>query len=145
MPSYIYKSASPTTVSSSTNVYAYTSPTTTSRVNYIYVYNGSSWVTVYQYDTTGPVVPKPSVSSGGTSDTVSWTAVTDADSGVASATLYQGLYNVTTNTYTNTYQSVSIGTGGDSSTTMSIPNGIRNTPTGNVYQVYYSCSQSINI
>ena len=145
MPSYIYQSGSPTTVSSSTNVYAYTSPSTTSRVNYIKVYNGSSFVTVYQYDTTPPVVPKPSVVSGGTSDTVSWTAVTDADSGVASATLYQGLYNVTTNTYTNTYQSVSIGTGGASNTTMSIPNGIRNTPTGNVYQVYYWISATDNV
>ena len=145
MPSYIYKSGSPTTVSSSTNVYAYTSPSTTSRVNYIKVYNGTTFVTVYQYDTTPPVVPKPSVVSGGTSDTVSWTAVTDADSGIASATLYQGIHNITTNTFTNNYQSVGIGTGGAGNTTMSIPNGIRNTPTGDVYKVYYWISATDNV
>lgn len=115
------------------------------RTKTVWVHNGTQFVQAYQYDTTPPVVPKPSVVSGGTSDTVSWTAVTDADSGVASATLYQGLYNVTTNTYTNTYQSVSIGTGGAGNTTMSIPNGIRNTPTGNVYQVYYWISATDNV
>ncbi|CAB4156249.1 hypothetical protein UFOVP665_51 [uncultured Caudovirales phage] len=145
MPSYIYKSGSPTTVSSSTNVYAYTSPSTTSRVNFIKVYNGSSFVTVYQYDTTPPVVPKPTVTAGGSSDLVAWTAVTDADSGVASATLNQGLYNVTTNTYTNNYQSVSIGTGGASSHTFSVPNAIRNSPTGNVFQTYYWISATDNV
>lgn len=145
MPSYIYKSGSPTTVSSSTNVYAYTSPSTTSRVNFIKVYNGSSFVTVYQYDTTPPVVPKPTVTAGGSSDLVAWATVTDADSGVASATLNQGLYNVTTNTYTNNYQSVSIGTGGAGSHTFSVPSGIRNTPTGNVFQTYYWISATDNV
>lgn len=145
MPSYIYKSGSPTTVTSSTNVYAYTSPSTTSRVNFIKVYNGSSFVTVYQYDTTPPVVPKPTVTAGGSSDLVAWTAVTDADSGVASATLNQGVYNVTTNTYTNNYQSISIGTGGASSHTFSVPNAIRNSPTGNVFQTYYWISATDNV
>lgn len=145
MPSYIYKSGSPTTVSSSTNVYAYTSPSTTSRVNFIKVYNGSSFVTVYQYDTTPPVVPKPTVTAGGSSDLVAWATVTDADSGVASATLNQGLYNVTTNTYTNNYQSISIGTGGAGSHTFSVPSGIRNTPTGNVFQTYYWISATDNV
>ena len=145
MPSYIYKSGSPTTVSSSTNVYAYTSSSTTSRVNFIKVYNGSSFVTVYQYDTTPPVVPKPTVTAGGSSDLVAWTAVTDADSGVASATLNQGVYNVTTNTYTNNYQSISIGTGGASSHTFSVPNAIRNSPSGNVFQTYYWISATDNV
>ena len=113
-------------------------------VNNIYAYSAGAWRTVYEYDVTGPVVPTPTASSGGSSDTVSWTAVTDAGSGVASATLYQGVYNVTTNTYTNTYASVSIGTGGASNTTMSIPSGIRNTPTGDVYQVYYWISATDN-
>jgi hypothetical protein len=145
MPSYIYKSGSPTTVTSSTNVYAYTSPSTTSRVNFIKVYNGTSFVTVYQYDTTPPVVPKPTVTAGGSSDLVAWATVTDADSGVASATLNQGLYNVTTNTYTNNYQSISIGTGGAGSHTFSVPSGIRNTPTGNVFQTYYWISATDNV
>lgn len=107
------------------------------RAKTVWVHNGTQFVQVWQYDTIGPVVPKPTVAFGGSSDLVSWTAVTDADSGVASATLYQGIYNVTTNTYTNTYQSVGIGTGGASSHTFSVPNGVRNTPTGDVYQVYY--------
>ena len=96
------------------------------------------------YDVVGPTVPKPTVTSGGSSDTISWTAVTDDNTGVASATLYQAVYNVTTNTYTNQYASVSIGTGGASNTTMSIPNAIRNTPTGDHYQVYYWISATDN-
>ena len=87
MPSYIYKSGSPTTVSSSTNVYAYTSPSTTSRVNYIKVYNGSSFVTVYQYDTTAPTINNWSVSGNDSNQmTISWSGgalVTDGESGVA--------------------------------------------------------------
>jgi hypothetical protein len=114
-------------------------------VNFIKVYNGSSFVTVYQYDTTPPVVPKPTVTAGGSSDLVAWATVTDADSGVASATLNQGLYNVTTNTYTNNYQSISIGTGGAGSHTFSVPSGIRNTPTGNVFQTYYWISATDNV
>jgi hypothetical protein len=59
-------------------------------VNYIKVYNGSSWVQVYQYDTTPP-------SGGGISSlvwnqaipgfTVNYNSTADADSGVASYTL----------------------------------------------------------
>lgn len=106
--------------------------------------SNSTSVATSPYDVVGPTVPKPTVTSGSSSDTISWTAVTDDNTGVASATLYQGVYNVTTNTYTNTYASVSIGTGGASSTTMSIPTGIRNTPTGNHYQVYYWISATDN-
>ena len=114
-------------------------------VKNIYAYSDGAWRTVYEYDVTGPVVPKPTVVAGGSSDTVSWTAVTDAGSGVASATLYQGVYNVTTNTYTNNYASVSIGTGGASSTVVSVPNAIRNSPTGNVFQTYYWISATDNV
>ena len=96
------------------------------------------------YDVVAPTVPIPTVTSGGSSDTISWTAVTDDNTGVASATLYQAVYNVTTNTYTNKYASVAIGTGGASNTTMSIPNAIRNTPTGDHYQVYYWISATDN-
>jgi len=96
------------------------------------------------YDVVAPTVPKPTVVFNGSSDTVSWTAVTDDNTGVASATLYQGVYNATTNTYTNTYAAVSIGTGGAGSTVVSVPNGIRNSPTGNVYQVYYWISATDN-
>ncbi|CAB4153877.1 hypothetical protein UFOVP625_32 [uncultured Caudovirales phage] len=90
MPSYVYKSGSPTTVTSGTNVYVYTGSSTTARANYIKVYNGSSWVTVYQYDTTPP-------SGGGISSivwnqaipgfTVNYNSTSDADSGLASYTL----------------------------------------------------------
>lgn len=115
------------------------------RAKTIWVHNGTQFVQAWQYDTTPPVVPKPTVTFNGSSDLVSWTAVTDADSGIASATLNQGLYNATTNTYTNNYQSVSIGTGGASSHTFSVPNGIRNSPSGDVYQVYYWISATDNV
>ena len=91
MPSYIYKTTSPTTVTAGTNVYAYTSPTTTSRVNYIKVWNGSAWVQVYQYDTTAPTIGNWSVSGDDSNQmTFSWSGgalVTDSESGVATVTV----------------------------------------------------------
>ena len=136
MPTYVNVSGTWQELTGTDRPYANVSGTWQGATN-MYANVSGTWQQVYQYDNTGPTVPKPTVSSGSTTDTVSWTAVTDAGSGVASATLYQGVYNVTTNTYTNTYASVSIGTGSASNTTMSIPNGIRNTPTGDTYQVYY--------
>jgi hypothetical protein len=89
-----------------------------------------------RYDITNPVIPTPTVVSGGGSDTISWATVTDAGSGVASAILYQAFHNVTAGTYENKYASYSLGTGGFGSTTMTIPTARRN-GTGDHYQVYY--------
>jgi hypothetical protein len=144
MPTYVNVSGTWQELTGTDRPYANVSGTWQGATN-MYAKVSGTWQQVYLYDSTAPVVPKPTVVSGGSSDTVSWTAVTDAGSGVASATLNQGLYNVTTNTYTNNYQSVSIGTGGASSTTMSIPSAIRNTPTGNVYMVYYWISATDNV
>jgi len=106
-------------------------------VKNIYAYAAGTWRTVYEYDVTGPTLNTPSVTSGGTADTVSWSAITDAGSGVASATLYQYFYNVTTNSYIagNTYSIPTPTSSG--STSMAISTSYRNTPTGNHYQVYY--------
>jgi hypothetical protein len=89
VPSYIYKSGSPTTVTSGTNVYVYTGAATTARANYIKVYNGASWETVYQYDTTAPVVNSNRTTTGLSNANMrfAWSGgalVTDAESGVAS-------------------------------------------------------------
>ena len=123
--------------------YAYYRVTVTDNAGNIATADAGGYVTK-AYDVVAPTVPIPTVTSGGSSDTISWTAVTDDNTGVASATLYQAVYNVTANTYTNKYASVAIGTGGASSTTMSIPNAIRNTPTGDHYQVYYWISATDN-
>lgn len=144
MPTYVNVSGTWQELTGTDRPYANVSGTWQGATN-MYAKVSGTWQQVYLYDSTAPVVPKPTVVFGGSSDTVSWTAVTDADSGVASATLYQGVYNATTNTYTNNYQSVSIGTGGASSHTFSVANAIRNTPTGNVFQVYYWISATDNV
>jgi hypothetical protein len=144
MPTYVKVSGTWQELTGTDRPFAKVSGTWQGATN-MYAKVSGTWQQVYLYDSTPPVVPKPTVVFNGSSDTVSWTAVTDADSGVASATLYQGVYNVTTNTYTNNYQSVSIGTGGASSHTFSVPNGIRNTPTGDVFQVYYWISATDNV
>ncbi len=95
------------------------------------------------YDIVGPTVPTPTVVSGGGSDTISWATVTDDNTGVASATLYQAFHNVTAGTYENKYASYSLGTGGFGSTTMTIPTARRN-GTGDHYQVYYWISATDN-
>lgn len=144
MPTYVNVSGTWQELTGTDRPYANVSGTWQGATN-MYANVSGTWQQVYLYDSTAPVVPKPTVVPGGSSDTVSWTAVTDADSGVASATLYQGVYNVTTNTYTNNYQSVSIGTGGASSHTFSVANAIRNSPTGNVFQTYYWISATDNV
>ena len=45
-------------------------------VKNIYARAGGVWQTVYEYDITGPTLNTPGVTSGGTADTVSWSAIT---------------------------------------------------------------------
>lgn len=136
---YIQTGASTyTEITGTKDIYAQTGTTTYTRVQEVYVQTGAStYVKVYEFDTTGPTVPIPTVSSGATSDTVSWTAVTDAASGVDTATLYQYFYNVDTDTRIagNTYSIPTPTSSG--STSMAIATGRRNTPTGDQYQVHY--------
>jgi len=107
------------------------------QVSQIHVNVAGTWKQVYEYDNTGPVIATPTVVSGGSADTVTWAAVTDAGSGVASATLYQYFHNVTAGTYIagNTYSIPTPTSTG--STSMAISNTYRNTFSGNHYQVYY--------
>lgn len=91
MPTYVYKSGSPTTVTSGTNVYTRNAGGSWQRVNYIKVWNGTTWVQVYQYDTTAPTIGNWSVSGNDSNQmTFSWSGgalVTDSESGVASVTV----------------------------------------------------------
>lgn len=107
------------------------------QVSQIHANVAGTWKQVYEYDNTGPVIATPTVVSGGSADTVSWSAITDAGSGVASATLYQYFHNVTTNSYIagNTYSIPTPTSSG--STSMAISTSYRNTQLGNHYQVYY--------
>ena len=86
-------------------------------------------------DIVDPVVPTPTVVSGGSSDTVSWTAITDLPSGVASATVYQLYVGSTSGFVGGTSQALS--SFGASSTTFAIPTDRRNTPTGETWVVTY--------
>lgn len=91
MPTYVYKSGSPTTVTSGTNVFTRNAGGSWQRVNYIKVWNGTTWVQVYQYDTTAPTIGNWSVSGNDSNQmTFSWSGgalVTDSESGVASVTV----------------------------------------------------------
>lgn len=147
MPSYVYKSGSPTTITSGTNVYLYTSTTTTTRVNYIKVYNGTDWVQVYQWDTTGPSVPTPTVVQAtlGTSSTVSWGAITDTGSGVASATLYQTFIGSTSGFVSGSTYSIPSGAFSGGSTTMNIPTNRRYTQFNEIWQVSYYIIATDNV
>ena len=99
--------------------------------------SNSASVATSPYDVVGPTVPTPTASSGGSADTVSWGGVTDDNTGVASATLYQYFYNVTANSYTagNTYSIPTPTSSGN--TSVAISNTYRNSPSGDHYQVYY--------
>ena len=114
------------------------------QVSQIHANVAGTWKQVYEYDVTGPTINIPGVTSGGSADTVSWAAITDAGSGVASATLYQYFYNVTTNSYIagNTYSIPTPTSSGN--TSMAISNTYRNSPSGDHYQVYYYLVASDN-
>lgn len=136
MPSYVKASGTWQELTGTDQPYVKVSGTWQGVKN-IYARAGGVWQTVYEYDITGPTLNTPSVTSGGSADTVSWSAITDAGSGVASATLYQYFHNVTAGTYIagNTYSIPAPTSSG--STSMAISTSYRNTPAGNHYQVYY--------
>lgn len=121
-------------------IFVQTGASTYNRAEKVYVQTGTStYVLAYQFDTTGPVVPTPTANETttnvGTSDTVSWGAITDAGSGVASATVYQLYHGSTSGFVAGTNQVLS--TFGASSTTFAIPTNRRNKPTGETWQVAY--------
>ena len=101
---------------------------------------GSTSAATLRYDITNPVIPTPTItSSTATSDSVSWGAITDAGSGVASATVYQLYYGSTSGFVAGTSHPTtgSLASFGAGSTTFAIPTNRRNTPTGENWSVTY--------
>ena len=126
-----------TALTGAKGIFVQTGATTYNRAEQVYVQTGAStYVLAYQYDIVGPVVPTPTVAmTSGTTDTVSWGAITDASSSVASATIYQTYTGSTSGVVAGTNQV--LGSFGASNTTFAIPTNRRNTPTGETWQVQY--------
>jgi hypothetical protein len=104
-------------------------------VKQIYAYDNGAWRQVYQYDNTGPTVPTPTVTNAATAQTVSWTAITDDSSGVASATLYQRFVGTSSGDVAGTsYALPSFASG---STTMAVPLNRRKQGSGESWSAYY--------
>jgi hypothetical protein len=106
-------------------------------VKNIYAHNGSGWQQVYQYDNTGPTVPTPTASPSGADWTVSWGAITDSESGVATATCYQLYVGSTSGFVPGSSYSIPSGAFGGGSTTFTVPTNRRNTPSGETWYVTY--------
>lgn len=85
------------------------------------------WQPVYQYDNTVPSVPTPTASANGSSWTVSWDSITDSESGVASATLYQLFYGTTSGFVAGSSYSIPSGSFSGDQRTFSTPTNRRNT------------------
>ena len=135
MPAYIKVAGNWNEITGTEQPYVKVSGTWRS-VSQIHAKVGGVWKQVYEYDNTGPTVPTPTVvATSGTVDTVSWGAITDAQSGVASATVYQLYAGSTSGFVSGTSQA--LGSFGASSTTFAIPTNRRNTPTGETWQVTY--------
>lgn len=104
-------------------------------VKNVYVYAAGAWRTVYEYDITAPTIPTPTVVNATTSHTVSWTALSDNASGVASATLYQRFVGSTSgNVAGSSYTLPSFGAG---STSISVPLNRRKQGAGESWSAYY--------
>ena len=135
MPAYIKVAGTWNEITGTEQPYVKVSGTWRS-VSQIHAKVGGVWKQVYEYDNTGPTVPTPTVvATSGTVDTVSWGAITDAQSGVASATVYQLYYGSTSGFVSGTSQA--LGSFGASSTTFAIPTNRRNTPSGETWSVTY--------
>jgi len=103
----------------------------------IYAKVSGNWQQVYQYDNTGPTVTTPVVAPfSGTQDYVTWSAVTDSESGVLSATVYQTFTGSISGTVAGGFFVMNAPSNGGSYT-FTIPNAQRNTPTGETWRVKY--------
>jgi hypothetical protein len=101
------------------------------------------WQPVYQYDNTAPTIPQPTVVlTSGTVNTVSWTAITDDITGVASATVYQRFFGSSTGLVSGA--SFALSSFGAGSTTFAIPSNRRNTPSGETWVVSYYIASTDN-
>lgn len=123
-------------------IFVQTGATTYNRAEKVYIQTGAStYVLAYQFDNTGPVVPTPTRTTSGSmsnatqTDTVSWTAITDAGSGVASATVYQTFTGSTSGVVAGT--TATLVSFGASSTTFAIPTNRRQGDGGQSWTVSY--------
>jgi hypothetical protein len=106
-------------------------------VSNAYAKVSGSWQQVYQYDNTAPTIPTPTVVKNGSSFDVSWGAITDSESGVASATLRQVFVGSTSGFVTGSTYSIPSGAFSGGTTTMTVPTNRRNTPTGETWEVTF--------
>lgn len=96
-----------------------------------------AWQQVYQYDNTAPTIPTPTVVKNGSSFDVTWGAITDSESGVASATLQQVFIGSSSGEVNGSTYSITSGGFGGGTTTMTVPTNRRNTPSGETWQVSF--------
>ena len=134
MPAYIKVAGNWNEITGTEQPYVKVSGTWRS-VSQIHAKVGGVWKQVYEYDNTGPTVNLTLGTPAATSDPLSWT-ITDAQSGVASATLQQVFTQNGTPLTAVTY-SIPGGSLASGSYSFPIPTNRRNTPTGDVFQVKY--------
>jgi hypothetical protein len=96
-----------------------------------------TWQQVYQYDNTAPTIPTPTVVKNGSSFDVTWGAITDSESGVASATLQQVFIGSSSGEVNGSTYSITSGGFGGGTTTMTVPTNRRNTPSGETWEVSF--------
>lgn len=138
MPSYVNVSGTWQELTGTDQPYVKVSGTWQGVKN-IYARASGVWQTVYEYDITGPTFSPsaPTVSPSGSSWIVTWPAINDAGSGVASATLYQLFAGSSSGLVAgSSYVITSPGFGGGS-TTFTVPSNRRNTPGGETWTVGY--------
>jgi len=92
-----------------------------------------------------PVVPQPSVSINGTTVTVSWGAITDAHSGVASATLHELFFGSSSGFVSGSSYVIPSNKWSGSSTTFTTPSNRRATPGGESWLVVYYIVATDNV
>lgn len=106
----------------------------------MYAKVSGTWQQVYQYDNTAPNIPQPTVTNAATEQTVSWIAITDDASGVASATLYQRFVGSSSGDVAGT--SYSLPSFASGNTTMAVPLNRRKQGAGESWSAYYYISAS---
>ena len=92
-----------------------------------------------------PVIPTPTSSISGTTATVSWGAITDANSGVASATLYELFIGSSSGFVSGSSYSIPSNQWSGGSTTFTTPSNRRTTPSGESWQVTYYIIATDNV
>lgn len=89
---------------------------------------------------TRPIAPytaRPTATKNGSSFNVTWGAITDVGSGVASATVIQTFIGSSSGYVSGSTYSIPSGSFSGGTVTMSVPSNRRNTPSGETWQVTY--------